>query len=100
MPKSRKPIIREIQTYIDGVEGMYGDWFVGVADSAREALFDRHGVLEEGDLWIYRTATTSRVAHAVRDFFTAELGADGSNEARDGEPTMVYAYRKSEHTDP
>lgn len=100
MPKARKPIVREIQRYIDGVEGLYEDWFVGIAADAKDALFVRHRVLEEGDLWIYRTASTSRVAHSVRDFFTAELGTDGSKEARDGDPRMVYAYRKSEHTEP
>ncbi len=100
MPKTRKPIIREIQRYIDGIEGLYEDWYVGITENARDALFVEHRVKKEGDLWIYRTATTSRVAHGIRDFFTAELGADGAIDAADGDPKIVYAYRKSEHTEP
>jgi hypothetical protein len=100
MPKTRKPIVREIQRYMDGIEGLYEDWYVGIAEDARDALFGDHRVDKEGDLWIYRTATSSRVAHGIRDFFTTELGADGVADAVDGDPRMVYAYRKAGHTEP
>lgn len=100
MPKTRKTIVREIQRYMDGVEGLYEEWYVGVGENAREALFDAHRVEKSGDLWIYRTATSARVAHGVRDFFTSELGVEGATEAAGGDPRMVYAYRKASHTEP
>ena len=92
MPKARKQIISEIRQYMDGAPGTYSDWYVGVAENARQALFREHDVDKETDLWIYRTARSVRVAHAIRDFLRSTLGTQGSTEAGDADAKMVYAY--------
>jgi hypothetical protein len=100
VPKSKKQIISEISEYIERKGGAESDWYVDVADRANEALSRVHGLGDPDDVWIYRTATSARVAHAVRDFFTGEFGTDGGREARPATHRKVYAYRKRPHTDP
>jgi hypothetical protein len=100
VPKSRKQIVDEIGQYIVRKGGDRSDWYVDVTDRASDALSRRHGLGEPSDVWIYRTATSARVAHAVRDHFTGELGTDGGTEARPATHKKVYAYRKAPHTDP
>ena len=100
MPKPKKQIVEEITQYIARKGGAYADWYIDVTDRASDALSRGHGLGEESDVWIYRTAASARVAHAVRDFFTGELGTDGGTEARAATHKKVYAYRKAPHTDP
>lgn len=100
MPKGKKKIVDEVKEYIVGTGSPFSYWYVGVAENARDALFDAHGVSKESDLWIYRTARSSKIAHQIRDQFTSALGAEGSKEAAPGDPKMVYAYRMAAHTDP
>ena len=100
MPKRKKKIIDEISEYIACKGGAHSGWYVDVTDRASEALSRQHGLGDPDDVWIYRTATSARVAHAVRDFFTGELGTDGGREARPSTHKKVYAYRKAPHTDP
>jgi len=100
MPKTKKKIIDEIKEYVGATGSPFSYWYIGVADRATEALFRGHGVNQDGDLWIFRTATSAGVAHGVRDELTNEFGMEGSHEAVDGDPRMVYAYRMAAHTDP
>jgi hypothetical protein len=100
MPKAKRQIVDEISQYIARKGGAHSDWYVDVTDRASDALSLRHGLGDPDDVWIYRTATSARVAHAVRDFFTGEFGADGGTEARPSTHKKVYAYRKRSHTAP
>ena len=100
MPKRKKQIVDEISEYIERKSGAHSDWYVDVTDRASDALSHQHGLGDQDDVWIYRTATSASVAHAVRDFFTGELGTDGGSEARPATHRKVYAYRKRPHTDP
>jgi hypothetical protein len=100
VPKPKKQIVNEITEYIERKGGAASEWYIDVTDRASDALSQRHGLGDPDDVWIYRTATSARVAHAVRDFFTGELGTDGGTEARPATHRKVYAYRKRPHTDP
>ena len=100
MPKSKRKIIDDIKEYVGATGSPFAYWYIGVAERATDALFRTHGVNREGDLWIFKTARSSSVAHAVRDKFTNEFGMEGSHDAAAGDPTMVYAYRMAAHTEP
>jgi len=100
MPKGKKQIIEEIRDYIVGSGSPSSYWYIGVSERAGEALFEKHGVTKEGDLWIYRTARSAKIAHQVRDHFTSELGLEGSTAAAPGDPRIVYAYRMAAQTEP
>ena len=100
MPKSKKMIADEIRDYIDSSGTPPSSWYVGIAENARDALFRTHGVFKDGDLWIYRTGKSSHVAHQARDVLSRKLETQGSRDAIDGDPRMVYAYRMAAHTDP
>lgn len=100
MPKGKKKIVDEIGEYIFGSGSPPSYWYVGVAENARDALFSVHNVSKENDLWIYRTAKSSHVAHQARDLLTSEFETEGSTEASEGDSRMVFAYRMAAHTEP
>jgi len=100
MPKSKSRIVSEVREYIMESGSAPSYWYVGIAENARDALFRVHHVIKGEDLWIYRTARSSHVAHQARDVLISELGVEGSHEAVDGDPRMVYSYRTAAHTEP
>ena len=100
MPKNKKKIASEIGDYISASGIPPCSWYVGVAENARDALFRAHGVIKDDDLWIYRTAKSSHVAHQGRDRLIRKLKTEGLRDAVDGDPRMVYAYRMAAHTEP
>ena len=101
MAKDEHLIEAELLAYIRSVGGTESDWFVAVAESARECLFEKHGVVREDDRWIYRKALNAEAAKRVVDYFRNELGTDGVDCGENGiERLYVCVYRKSENTNP
>jgi hypothetical protein len=101
MAKDEHLIEAELLAYIRSVGGAESEWFVAAAVSARECLFEKHGVVREEDRWIYRKALTAEVARRVVDYLRNELGTDGVDCGENGvERLFVCAYRKSENTTP
>ena len=97
---SEEQIKKDVKDYIEGNGGKYSSWYVGIADNPRERLFDGHGVKEEGDLWIYRTAESSTEARRIEKYFVEQLGTDGGTGGGDEKTKAVYAYLKNSHTSP
>lgn len=100
MAETKQEIITEIDSHIEHCGDGYGTWYVGVSKAARDRLFNQHGVKEKGDSWVYRTASSSKIAREVEAHFVNELGTDGGTGGGDETATMVYAYKKARHTDP
>lgn len=98
--KTNREIVTDIKFYISEQGGRYRDWYVGVSKDAKERMFQQHKVKERGDLWIYRQAVSSAVAREVVDHLVNMLGFDGETGGGDETADMVYAFRKSEHTEP
>ena len=92
-------ITQDIKNYIDRGGGYYSGWYVGIAADPRSRLFNDHAVQEQGDSWIFRTATTSEGARAVEQYLLG-LGIDGGPGGGDDSSRAVYAYKKSYHTSP
>lgn len=89
----------EITDHISRCGGPYSAWYVGIASDIRQRLFGDHRVDEEGDSWIFRTCASEDVARGIEDHFLA-LGADGGPGGGGKDSKVVYAYKKTERSDP
>ena len=98
MAESKKEIIDAIESYIQKGGGGYDAWYVGISNDARYRLFNGHGVREEGDYWIYKQAGSSEIARDIESYFVYTRGTDGGTGGGDETADMVYAYKKSAHT--
>lgn len=100
MAKSEEEIRAEIKGHIDRKGGPYSSWYVGIAEDARDRLFDGHGVDDKNDLWIFDTASSADAARRIEDYFVNELGTDGGTGGGGKDTDKVYAYKKKSHTSP
>jgi hypothetical protein len=100
MVKSKRSVIHEIDAYLEGAGGEYGEWYVGIASDAEDRLFGQHNVKEKGDQWIFRHCMSSADACDIESHFVIEMGTDGGTGGGNETTDMVYAYRKNEHTEP
>ncbi len=100
MAAGKQDSINAIESYIQKCGGEYSTWYVGIAADARNRLFNDHGVREEGDCWIYNQVTSSEVAREVERHFVYARNTDGGPGGGDETTDMVYAYRKSAHSNP
>ena len=100
MTYTEEQIKAEITAHIRKNGGSYSGWYVGIAKDAEKRLFEEHGVVKNGDGWIYRQAESNRAARDVESYFVNELGTDGGLGGGDLESDSVYAYKKNSHTKP
>lgn len=90
-------IINEIHAYIVRNGGSEAQWYIGIAGDPRDCLFSRHGVVENGGLWIYRDAGNEAIARAVEKAFL-DAGYTGGGGGGDWTTRHVYAYRITNST--
>ena len=98
MAKDKDTIIKEILNYISECGGGNGNWYVGIATYPRETLFNRHGVKENGDSWIYRECISSGIARDIEYYFVNSVGMAGGPGGGDDSTRYIYAYKMSPHT--
>lgn len=96
---SASQIINDINAHMRSCGGKASDWYVGIAADPRDTLFNRHGVTEQGGIWIYRQATSDSVARQVEKAYL-DSGHDGGPGGGDASTVYVYAYLKSRGTAP
>ena len=97
MAKSKEEIIRDIADYFKGIP--YKDCYIGITSDAERRLFVEHNVSREKGYWIYRTASSHKVAREIEQHFI-ERGMDGGTGGGDEDSRIVYAYKKTSHTNP
>ena len=97
MAQTNQQIINDIETHINKCGGSYFSWYVGIAANAKERLI-AHDVDKEA--YIYRTAASSQDARQIERYFTQTLSTDGGTGGGDQSTNMVYAYKKSQSTNP
>ena len=90
-------IIDEIHAYIVQGGGLRSDWYVGIAGEPRDCLFSRHGVQEQGGLWIHRDASNDATARTIEKAFL-DWGTKGGGGGGDDSTRHVYAYRITAYT--
>lgn len=99
MSQTKQQIITDINTYMQQHGGRNSAWYVGIASDARSRLFNDHNVNEMSDVWIFRQAISSSVAREVEKAYL-DASCDGGSGGGDARTVYVYAYRKTNSTDP
>ena len=99
MVMDKQTIILEIKNHIADRGGSYSEWYVGIATDPETRLFNDHNVNRDTDKWIYKKADSEQMARDVEVYFLNQLKTDGGTGGGNI-PNFVYAYRKSNHTEP
>ena len=95
---TRDSIIRDITKYMEEFGGYYSDWYVGIASSPKERLFDAHNVEKDGgNGWIYLEADTESIAREVESYFINQKKTRGGTGGGTY-PRYVYAYKITSDT--
>lgn len=100
MAKTKLEIIADLKNYITANGGDFKAWYVGICNDANNRLSTVHKVDPKQDKWVFRTAPSPAIAKELEYYFVKILGAEGASTGGDGGGDKVYAYRKSERTDP
>jgi len=91
----------EVLAYIKEFGAQFGEWYVGIADDPKQALFEDHRVDPENGIWLYRQAVSFAACLTIQRYFTETLGTDGIPPETGTEQTdCIYLFRKSETTVP
>jgi hypothetical protein len=96
--KPSATIIGEIEDHITANGGEYSEWYVGVTDSPKHALYRVHGLRPSGDACISRRAQDDLRALAVAEYFHTVLRTRGTRSKTSLDHVFVYAYRIKPHT--
>jgi hypothetical protein len=89
----------KIETYIKKDGTPYYSWYVGILENPEKLLFEEHFV-EENGLWIYEFAPNSQAARRIVKYFLNVLGTDGEPGEEDIYAKGIYAYKKTDYTNP
>ena len=100
MAKTKQEIITDIKTFITTNGGNFTEWYVGICNDVNNRLAAVHKLNPKLDKWVFRTAPTSAVAKEIEYYFVKILGAEGASAAGSDIDDKVYAYKKSERTEP
>ena len=95
-------IIKEIKEYIgNNTKDEYNKWYVGITDNTERRVFGKneHNVSKTNDRWITCPADSKKDAQEIEEYFL-ELGMDGDTGGGNNGTTIVYCYKKSDHTTP
>lgn len=97
MSKSKQEIIEDIENHI---KGNLSDWYVGISEEPRKRLV-AHGVkLKPANTsWIFRTTASDETARVIEEYFITK-GTDGGEGGGDEYAKSIYAYRKTNETNP
>ncbi len=99
MSYTKQQIITDIDAYMRQHGSPNSTWYVGIASDVRDRLFNDHNVNEKSGVWIFRQAISSSVAREVEKAYL-DAGCDGGSGGGDASTIYVYAYRKTNSTNP
>ena len=89
----------EFLAYIKEFDATFSNWYVGISDDPKRALFKHHNVRDAQDPWLYKQLLTNRAASTVHTYFldylkTVGVASDTTSEDFD----CVYLYKIAPHT--
>jgi hypothetical protein len=97
---TEKDILAAIDARMQSVPGhSNADWYVGIASEVEQRLFGHHHVDRKLDTWLYRKAVSVTVARDIQAACQA-AGCDGGSRDGDKTTVFVYAFLKSDYTNP
>jgi hypothetical protein len=89
----------EFLAYIKEFDPTFSNWYVGLADQPKQALFEHHGVRDAEDPWLYKQLLTNRAARTVQQYFIEHLKTAGAPLIEQSENVdCVYLYKVAAHT--
>ncbi|SDR98366.1 hypothetical protein [Bradyrhizobium canariense] len=89
----------EFLAYIKEFDETFSNWCVGISDSPKQTLFERHGVRDDADPWLYKQLLTHRAARTVYDYFVEHLKTAGIQPAASSNDfDCVYLFKMATHT--
>lgn len=98
----KNDIINEILGYIgNNTSNEYKKWYVGITNDTERRVFgnNEHNVNKSSDAWICCPADSKEDAKEIESFFLAQ-GMDGDTGGGNSDTTIVYCYKKNNHTNP
>jgi hypothetical protein len=89
----------EFLAYIKEFDESFGNWYVGISDNPKRALFETHAVRDDRDPWLYKQLLTFRAARTVQAYFLEHLKTKGQVPDSESEDfDCVYLYKINQHT--
>lgn len=92
-------VYNEIVPHIAKQGGPYSSWYCGIAADWEDRLFNEHRVPKKDHWYIARQCYNDADARNVEQALH-KLGCDGGGGGGDRTTVYVYAYLKSNETDP
>jgi len=93
-------IIENIYEDIKTRGGFPGAWCVGKSQYPQGRLFIDYKLDIEKDIFILIPANSAQEAKEILDYFINLIGTDGQLGAENHGARKIYAYKKSERTNP
>jgi len=97
--KDKEQAYDEIVAHIKKQGGAYSGWYCGIASDPEDRLFNEHNVPRKDSWWIYRECQDNDDARVV-EAALIKLGCDGGLGGGDESTIYVYAYLKTDVTNP
>lgn len=96
---TKQEIINDIEAYRQSrvLSRQRSEWYVGIAEDAKQRLFNDHAVPERETPWIHRKADSETVAREAEKALH-DLGYDGGPGGGSSKTLYVYAYLKTSKT--
>lgn len=92
-------IIKKIGSEIQRVGLPHSRWYVGIAENPKERVFGAHSVSEELDIFFICKANSAEEARIAENELLKK-GCDGGSGGGNQDSIWVYAYLKSNRTNP
>ncbi|MEI7640551.1 MAG: hypothetical protein WCJ46_03455 [bacterium] len=97
MSMVEKEVIEKIGEYVAKKGGQHREWYLGLAEDPKKAMFQKHNVDKDTDYWFFKFATDAIEAARIQDKMLMS-GFDGEKVSHDAKAIGVFVYRKRPHT--
>ena len=86
----------EFLSYIKEFGGKPAEWRVGCADDAAQALFARHAVNADSDIWLWKPTLSPAAARIVFRYLTEQLQVPAAD---DGAGRCLFLFKRAGEPD-
>lgn len=96
----KEQIKREILAHINKEGSKKKTWYVGITEDIEQRLFGDHKVPKQNAWRIYKEADNFEDAREIENYFIETIGTDGGTGGADEDAKYIYAYKKTDQTEP
>lgn len=98
MENTKQQIFDFIIGHIRNNGADYSNWYVGIAEDARQRLFTDHNVSEELGFWAFIPASSSEDARIVEKYIIDNYKTKGDTGGGSDKTKYVYTYKIANYT--